>query len=64
MLADMNLGKTRAEAFQAMRDRLSDDEITSIIGSILQGELLGTPWPTSFALRPTCCGSNARNGRR
>jgi tight adherence protein C len=26
-----------------MRDRLSDDEITSIIGAILQGEELGTP---------------------
>jgi tight adherence protein C len=43
VLSDMNLGKTRAEAFQAMRDRLSDDEITSIIGSIVQGESLGTP---------------------
>jgi len=43
VLADMNMGKTRAEAFQAMRERLADDEITSIIGSILQGEKLGTP---------------------
>ena len=43
VLADMNMGKTRAEAFQAMRARLHDDEITSIIGSILQGEHLGTP---------------------
>jgi len=44
----MNLGKTRAEAFQAMRDRLADDEITSIIGSILQGETLGTPLANIF----------------
>jgi tight adherence protein C len=43
VLTDMNMGKTRVEAFQAMRDRLADDEITSIIGSILQGEQLGTP---------------------
>jgi len=43
VLADMNMGKTRAEAFRGMRDRLADDEITSIIGSILQGEKLGTP---------------------
>jgi tight adherence protein C len=43
VLADMHLGKTRYEAFTAMRDRLSDDEITSIIGAILQGEELGTP---------------------
>jgi tight adherence protein C len=48
VLADMNLGKTRAEAFQAMRDRLADDEITSIIGSILQGEMLGTPLAAIF----------------
>lgn len=43
VLADMHMGKTRYEAFSAMRDRLSDDEITSIIGAILQGEELGTP---------------------
>ncbi len=48
VLADMNLGKTRSEAFQAMRDRLHDDEITSIIGSILQGENLGTPLANVF----------------
>ena len=43
VLADMNLGKTRTEAFTAMSNRLADDEITSIIGSIVQGETLGTP---------------------
>ncbi|MBN1910618.1 MAG: type II secretion system F family protein [Pirellulales bacterium] len=43
VMTDMSLGKTRVEAFSAMRDRLNDDEITSIIGSILQGEQLGTP---------------------
>jgi len=43
VLVDMNLGKTRNEAFQAMRDRLRDDEITHILGSIIQGENLGTP---------------------
>jgi len=48
VLADMNLGKTRVEAFQAMRDRLADDEITSIIGAILQGETLGTPLARIF----------------
>lgn len=48
VLTDMNLGKTRAEAFTAMQDRLNDDEITSIIGSILQGELLGTPLANIF----------------
>ncbi len=48
VLADMNLGKTRMEAFQSMRDRLSDDEITSIIGTIVQGEHLGTPLARIF----------------
>ncbi len=48
VLSDMRLGKTRAEAFGALRDRLADDEITSIIGSILQGEQLGTPLGTVF----------------
>lgn len=48
VLTDMNMGKTRFEAFRAMRDRLADDEITSIIGSILQGEELGTPLAQIF----------------
>jgi tight adherence protein C len=48
VLADLNMGKTRVEAFQAMRDRLADDEITSIIGAILQGETLGTPLARIF----------------
>lgn len=48
VLMDMNLGKTRNEAFAAMRDRLSDDEITSIIGCIIQGETLGTPLARVF----------------
>jgi tight adherence protein C len=48
VLADMNLGKTRMEAFQAMRDRLADDETTSIIGTIIQGEHLGTPLARIF----------------
>lgn len=48
VLTDMNLGKTRTEAFTAMRNRLADDEITSILGSILQGENLGTPLAQVF----------------
>lgn len=48
VLADMNLGKTRHEAFRALRERLADDEITSIVGSILQGEQLGTPLARVF----------------
>jgi tight adherence protein C len=48
VLADMNMGKTRMESFQSMRDRLADDEITSIIGTIIQGEHLGTPLARIF----------------
>lgn len=48
VLADIRMGKTRYEAFNAMRERLGDDEITSIIGSILQGETLGTPLASIF----------------
>lgn len=51
VLTDLNLGKTRAEAFSAMRDRLQDDEISSIIGAILQGEELGTPVAHVFRMQ-------------
>jgi tight adherence protein C len=43
VLTDMNMGKARTEAFDNMRIRLDDDEITSIVGSIIQSEELGTP---------------------
>lgn len=48
VLADMNMGKPRTEAFAALRDRLRDDTVTSIIGSIIQGEQLGTPLARIF----------------
>jgi len=48
VLAEISMGKSRAMALESMRERLSDDEITSIIGSIIQGETLGTPLATVF----------------
>ena len=48
VLAELNMGKTRVEAFESMRERLADDEITSIVGSIVQGEQLGTPLARLF----------------
>ena len=47
-LADMNMGKTRTEAFGALAQRLNDAEIISIIGSIIQGEELGNPLAQIF----------------
>ena len=43
VLADMNMGKARGEAFDNLRHRLSDDEINGIVGAIIQSEQLGTP---------------------
>jgi tight adherence protein C len=48
MLSEIQMGKGRTQAMEAMRDRLHDDEITSIIGSIIQGEQLGTPLAKIF----------------
>jgi tight adherence protein C len=48
VLSDMNMGKSRTEAFDSMRRRLSDDEISSIIGTIIQGDQLGTPLSEIF----------------
>jgi len=48
MLSEIQMGKGRTQALEAMRDRLHDDEITSIIGSIIQGEQLGTPLAKIF----------------
>ncbi len=48
VLAEISMGKSRTEALEAMRDRLLDDEITSIVGSIVQGEVLGTPLAQLF----------------
>ncbi len=51
VLGDMNLGKTRREAFETLRNRLADDEITGIVGAILQGEELGTPLARTFRIQ-------------
>ena len=48
VLMEMRMGKNRTSAFEAMKQRLQDDEITSLLGSIIQGEELGTPLATLF----------------
>lgn len=48
VLTDMNMGKTRTEALESLRNRLSDDDVTSVVGSIIQGEELGTPLAMIF----------------
>lgn len=48
VLADLNMGKVRSEAFENLRRRLGDEEISSIVGSILQSEQLGTPLAQIF----------------
>jgi tight adherence protein C len=48
VLAEMSMGKSRTNALESMRDRLSDDEVTGIVGSIIQGEQLGTPLASIF----------------
>jgi len=48
VLTDMNMGKARTEAFENLRRRLNDDEISSIVGSIIQAEQLGTPLSSIF----------------
>lgn len=48
VLGELNMGKGRIAALESLRDRLHDDEITSIVGSIVQGEQLGTPLARIF----------------
>lgn len=48
VLTDINMGKTRLEAFDSLRRRLNDDEINGIIGAIIQSEQLGTPLSDIF----------------
>ena len=48
VLGEMNMGKGRTTSLEALRDRLQDDELTAIIGSIVQGENLGTPLSRIF----------------
>ena len=48
VLAEISMGKSRTMALESLRERLSDDEITAIIGSIIQGETLGTPLAQVF----------------
>ncbi len=43
VLGEMNMGKSRIAALEGLRDRLQDDELTTIVGSMIQGEQLGSP---------------------
>jgi tight adherence protein C len=51
VLADIRMGRTRTEAFLAMRERLQDSEVGGVLGSILQGEHLGTPLAQVFRMQ-------------
>jgi tight adherence protein C len=51
VLSDMQMGKTRTDAFMAMQSRLDDDEISGIISSIIQGEELGSPLAQVFRIQ-------------
>ena len=48
VLAEMRMGKNRTSALETLKERLADDEINSIVGSIIQGENLGTPLARIF----------------
>ena len=48
VLTDINMGKSRGEAFDNLRHRLNDEEIGNIVGSIIQSEQLGTPLSDIF----------------
>ena len=43
VLTELSLGRNRSAALESMRDRLQDDEITSLVGAIIQGEEHGSP---------------------
>lgn len=48
VLSDISMGKNRGQALTALRDRLDDDEIAAIVGSIIQSEELGNPLARIF----------------
>lgn len=48
VLSEIRMGQSRASALEALRARLNDDEIGSIVGAIIQGEQLGTPLAQIF----------------
>jgi tight adherence protein C len=48
VLSDISMGKSRGQALNALRERLSDDEIAAIVGSIIQSEELGNPLARIF----------------
>ncbi len=43
MLTELSLGRARSAALESLRDRLQDDEMTSLVGAIIQGEEHGSP---------------------
>jgi tight adherence protein C len=43
VLAELSMGRNRSAALESLRDRLEDDEVTSLVGAIIQGEEHGSP---------------------
>lgn len=43
VLAELSMGRNRSAALESLRDRLQDDEVTSLVGAIIQGEEHGSP---------------------
>lgn len=48
VLSDISMGKNRGQALGSLRDRLDDDEVSAIVGSIIQSEELGNPLARIF----------------
>lgn len=48
VLSDISMGKNRTQALTALRERLNDDEVSAIVGSIIQSEELGNPLARIF----------------
>lgn len=48
VLSEMDLGRTRREALEKLRDRINDEDINEIVFSIIKGEELGTPLAEIF----------------
>lgn len=43
VLNELTMGRNRSAALESLRDRLQDDEMTSLVGAMIQGEEHGSP---------------------
>jgi tight adherence protein C len=64
VLQEMQIGKSRREAFQALSDRVGAQDVRHFVGAVVQADALGVPISGVLMSRRVRCAPGGGSGRR